>query len=220
MTKQLAVALATSMLLLWACVFPANAGPLFSLTGVVGDANWFPADPTVVGPGSLELFRDLSSVFQINGGPGGLITIDFSGPTVLAERDKEAYSFSILTATCRSPSGCYTCTDMFGCSTPGFLIDASQGGDLEPCCLMYPIDSTFYHKELETPPFAPYGATFTGYDEGYVDFFFDVIVGPDAAGQPFSLTVNQVPEPPAWTLMLAGLIGLGFWMRHKRLGSI
>ena len=220
MTKQLTVALATSMLLLLSCVFPANAGPLYSFTGTVGDEDWFPADPTIVGPGSLEFFRDLSSVFQVNGGPGGFITIDFSGPAVLAERDKEAYSFSTITATCTNLSGCYTCTDIFGCSTPDFSYDAGGGGDLEPCCVTYPIDSTFYHKEVETPPFAPYGATFTGYDEGYVGFLFDVIVGPDAVGQPFSLTVNQVPEPPAWTLMLAGLAGIGFLIRRTRPRSI
>ena len=220
MTKQLIVALATNMLLLLACVFPANAGPLYSLTGTVGDANWLPGDPTIVGPGTFELVRDLSSVFQINGGPGGLITIDYSGPTVLAERDQEAYSFNEITATCTTLTGCYTCTDPFGCSTPDFSYIVEQGGNVQPCCYFYPIDSTFYDKELVTPPFAPYGSVFTGYREGYVGFTFDVFVGPDAAGQPFSLTVNQVPEPPVWTLMLAGLAGIGFLIRRTRPRSI
>jgi hypothetical protein len=218
MTKNLAIALATCLLLLSTSVLPADAELLYSLTGVVGDANWMPADPGIAGPGSFELYRDLRSVFQYFGGPGGLITIDFSGPPVAAYRSQESYSFFVITATCTNLSGCYTCTDVDGCNTPDFSYVVGQGGNVQPCCDMYPIDSSFHVQELDTPPFAPYGAVFTGYMEGYVDFFFDAIVTADTAGQPFSLTVNtvadnSVPEPPDWTLMLAGLLATGFVLR-------
>jgi hypothetical protein len=44
MIKNLAIALAVCLLLLSASVLPADAEHLYSLTGVVGDANWMPAD--------------------------------------------------------------------------------------------------------------------------------------------------------------------------------
>jgi hypothetical protein len=98
---------------------------LYSLSGTVGDANWFLADPTIAGIGSRELLENLSSVFQYNGGPGGLITIDFNGPTIFAYRSTESYSSFIITATCTNPSGCYTCSDVF-CPLPGFSYAAQQ----------------------------------------------------------------------------------------------
>lgn len=201
--------LAASLLLLSAFFLPAKAGVLYSLTGVVGDSHWSPADFRKYNQpfGSLQLFADLASVFQANGGPGGLITIDFSGPPLLVNDSHLYYSINSLTASCADASGCV--------DGNGYVYFPFQSGGPVVGPVPYPIDSSLHAQDLEIPPFAPYQASFEGYTEGYVGYTFLGIVGPDTVGQPFALTVNTIPEPAAWTLLLAGLFGIAI-VRSRR----
>ncbi|HEY2010391.1 MAG TPA: PEP-CTERM sorting domain-containing protein [Rhizomicrobium sp.] len=213
MMKKLTIALAACLFLLSAPVFPANAEVIYSLTGVVGDSNWQLADSHYNQPyGSLEMFANLDSVFQANGGPGGLITIDFSGPAVLLDLDQIYYGVNSLTVLC---------TDMSGCvDGNGYYYFPFQGGGGEDCCVSpYPIDSSLHVQDLDIPPFAPYQASFTGYTEGYDGYLFNRIVGADVVGQPFSLTVSTIPEPFTLSLFGAGLAGAVALRRRKRLSN-
>jgi hypothetical protein len=78
------------------------------------------------------------------------------------------------------------------------------------------IDSSYYVDLPNLPAFAPYGTFISGSEEGYVNYIVDDIVGPDAVGQPFSLTVDIVPEAATWTLTLAGFFGIGLVLRGAR----
>ena len=209
MTKNLTVALAATAFLALVSALPANAAVLLALTTVVGGPNWSPADPMFgFPPGSQELFLDLSQYFQYEGGPGGPMTITYGGPSILYSHDQIGYLFHTQYAECVDPSGCVN-----GDGIEGSAVD---GGYTEDCCMTYPIDSSYYIQDIDIPAFAPYGATFTGYQEGYVSYEVEEIVGPDAIGQPFSVTVSIVPEPSMWTLMLAGFFGIGFVLRGSR----
>lgn len=208
MKRTLSGVLAAILLLLPASFLPAKAGVLYSLTGVVGDSNWSRFDSA----GDLAIFPDLSSVFQANGGPGGFITIDFSGPPFLGRRDQLSYENISLTATCLDTAGCV--------NGDGYGYIYFNGGHLEGCCLLsgYPIDSSLHVQDLEIPPFAPYQASFEGYTKGYIDYTIFGFVAPDTVGQPFSLTVSTIPEPSSLALLLAGLGAIGgiFHFRHKK----
>ena len=223
MAKTLAVAFAA--LLMTAPLAPADAGVLYSLSGVVGDSNWN-LHPEFVG--TYELSKDLSGLFQFRGGPGGLISIDYSGPPIVLGLNQELYAYSSLTATCINPSGCYASCG-FGCDLPGYAYDAFIADSRLNCCLGAPIDgpividSSWYVQDLVTPPFAPYGASFMGYMEGYDYFLFDALVDPDTLGQPFSLTVttvadNAVPEPASIADFAAAMMMLGtlYFIRRRK----
>jgi hypothetical protein len=228
MAKKLTIALAAFLLLLMAPLARADADVLYSLSGVVGDSNWN-LHPEFVG--TYELTEDLSGLFQFYGGPGGLISIDYSGPPITLGLNQELYGYSSLTATCANLSGCYSsCPDgSFGCDLPGFSYFPFTAVSRLDCCLGAPIDgpiiidSSWYVQDLVTPPFAPYGSSFVGYMEGYDYFLFDALVAPDALGQPFSLTVttvadNSVPEPTSIADFGAAMIILGtlyFGRRQK-----
>ena len=216
MANKLTIALAAFLLLLMAPLAPADAGVLYSLSGVVGDSNWN-LHPEFVG--TYELSEDLSGLFQFRGGPGGLISINYSGPPIVLGLNQELYAYSSLTATCTNPSGCYASCG-FGCDLPGYAYDAFTADSRLNCCLGDPIDgpiiidSSWYVQDLVTPPYAPYGASFVGYMKGYDFFLFDALVDPGALGQPFSLTVttvadNSVPEPTSMADFGAAMIVLG-----------
>jgi hypothetical protein len=220
MTKNLIVALAASAFLLSASVLPANAGVLLSLTGVVGDSNWLaiphpdPEGPPIT-PGSFELYLSLGQYFQDRGGPGGLMSITYGGPLVYFSRDEEFYSSDFQSARCEDPSGCVNGAGFVGPPDhgPAVIYDYVQGGGTSYTHL---IDSSYYVDLPNLPAFAPYGTFISGSEEGYVNYIVDDIVGPDAVGQPFSLTVDIVPEAATWTLMLAGFFGIGLALRGAR----
>lgn len=199
MTKNLAVALAASVLLLSASVLPANATVLLSLTGVVGDANWLavpypdPEGPPII-PGSFELYLNLGQYFQDEGGPGGLMSITYSGPLVYFSRDEEFYSSDTQSATCEDPSGCVNGDGFVAAPDlgPSVVFDYVPGGGTSYTHL---IDSSYYVEIPNIPAFAPYGTSINGFEEGFSNYIVDDIVGPDAVGQPFSLTANIGPEP-------------------------
>jgi hypothetical protein len=228
MRKTLTSALA-SLLLLPLSFLPARAGVLYSLAGVVGDSNWSRADPSYNPPlAFLELYVDLSSVFQAHGGPGGLITIAFSGPPVLISHDQLGYEIISLTAYCYEPSGCvngegysYSFFQSGGpVRGPTSPWRFQEGGPPVGLVSYNPIDSSLYVRNLELPPFAPYLASFEGFTEGYDGYVFDRVVSADALGQAFFLTVATIPEPAAWTMVLAGIFCIGLRLRGLKRNAV
>jgi hypothetical protein len=133
--------------------------------------------------------------------------IDFSGPPLIYSHDQISYIFHQQFATCEDLSGCVK-----GNGFGGFAV---QGGNTEDAPAQ-PFDSSYHIQDLVLPAFAPYHATFTGYQEGYAGYEVEDYVGPGAVGQPFSLTVSIVPEPATWALMLIGFGGIAIMLRNSR----
>jgi hypothetical protein len=216
MTKNLMAALAASAFLFLASAFPAHAAVIFSLTGVVGDANWTPlpfTDPTgPIIPGSFELYLPLPVGGQY--GPGGLASVTYNGPDVYLSRDEEFGIFDSQQDICENPSGCVNQAgfvsqpDFCPCGFPQYV---GAGGT----SYTNVFDSTYYINLPDIPAFAPYGTVINSSESG-MSYLVDDIVAPDAVGQAFSLTVSTAPEPSTWALMLAGFFGAGFALRRTR----
>jgi hypothetical protein len=217
MTKtRMAALMAASAFLVLASVPPASAAVIFSLTGVVGDANWQQADPQIVGLGSYAWFGPaLYPYFQSSGGPGGPISVTYNGPGLELNLSQIYSDSDSWLAQCDDPSGCVNGNgfDEFDIGS-GVAFREDYGSTTASFTDV--VDANYYGPYFDLPASAPYGALIPGTQSGNVNYFLYFIVGPDGAGQPFSITISTVPEPATWAMFLIGFGAIGWTLRSAR----
>jgi hypothetical protein len=191
----------------------ANAAVLFSLTGTVGDSHWTPD-----GPFEELTFNYGGPFLPEDGGPGGLIQINYAGEAQVVTTNDEANSFDDYDFyLCANPAGCTQFSDYihnggdedFGHQT---LVNTKRGPDSYENI----IDGNPAIDTLQMPAFTPYGGTWTRELDGITNYTFDDLVLADAVGTPFTITISTVPEPATWAMFLVGFGGIGFMLRHAR----
>jgi hypothetical protein len=200
----------------------ANAAVLFSLTGTVGDSHWIPSNTNGFGlHGDFEELSFIlpSGILQADGGPGGLIQINYAGKALVYTDDQELFRDNFESYLCLNPAGCTQTSDYvdFGGDEndyDGPVANAKR----KPDSYENIIDGS-YSNTLQTPAFTPYGGQWQSGIEGITVYTVDDFVSANDIGTRFTITITgaaTVPEPATWAMFLVGFGGIGFMLRNSR----